>query len=73
MTFGVDRRGGGGLKKLSGVSFQLVISLAWEGGGSEGELVKLRGEGPVGLGCIGPKDVGGGTIPDCCLDGCWNG
>ncbi len=36
----------GGLKKSSGVSFQLLMFVALEGGGTEGDALRFRGGGP---------------------------
>lgn len=50
---GVPRRdvGSRALRKLSGMSFQLVILLAAEGGGLEGEVVPARGGGGMAACC----------------------
>ena len=45
---GVPRREvGGGLEKLSGISFQLLIFEALDGGGIDGEALKFREGGPT--------------------------
>lgn len=45
---GVPRREvGGGREKLSGISFQLLIFEALDGGGIDGEALKFRGGGPT--------------------------
>lgn len=43
---GVPRREVGGLKKLSGMSFQFVIFVALDGAEIDGEELKLLGGGP---------------------------
>ena len=43
---GVPRREVGGLKKLSGISFQFVMFVAFDGAGIDGEELKLLGGGP---------------------------
>ena len=44
---GVLRRDVGGLEKLSGISFQLFMFVAFEGGGIEGDALTFRcGGGP---------------------------
>lgn len=52
---GVPRRGVGsrGLMKLSGMSFQLVMLFAADGGGPDGEVVPARGGGGKGACCWG--------------------
>jgi hypothetical protein len=50
---GVPRRDVGSrvLRKLSGISFQLTIDFAADGGGADGETVPARGGGGIAACC----------------------
>ena len=70
LTPGVPRRDvGGGLMKSSGRSFQLLMLTAFDGGGRDGEELRLDGGGPApGFGAAEPY-IGGGAMRDCCRGG----
>lgn len=66
-TLGVLRRDVGGLKKSSGVSFQLLMFLSLDGGAMEGDALRVLGGGPkLWLRGVGAPYASGGTMPSCC-------